>query len=119
MAWNVGDGKRVLVGQDLIVGCGSSYKLSLDLLQHLSSLQIYSSHIAHSSHLNVSGSHDWLDASDLSLTGVLAQEWCSYVMLLRSSGFSLKDEGDKPVWTQNKSSSSVLVKLAYEALVTD
>jgi hypothetical protein len=69
--------------------------------------------------LNVSGSHDWLDASDLSLTGVLAQEWCSYVMLLRSSGFSLKDEGDKPVWMWNKSSGSVLVKLAYEALVTD
>jgi hypothetical protein len=54
LAWSIGNGSRVLVGQDPFVGCSESYKLSEDLLQHLKSLEVYSlAHIENSSHLNI------------------------------------------------------------------
>jgi hypothetical protein len=119
LAWSIGNGKSVFIGQDPFIGCGSSYKLSPDLLAHLSSMQIYTiAHISHSSQYNLSGSHDWLDASYLNMEGSLALEWRNYIMNLRRNGVVLKEVCDSLVWSWNHASDTVSTKMAYEALVS-
>jgi hypothetical protein len=63
LAWSVGNGAWVLIGQDPFVGSGSPYKLLTALIQHLKALKVHSlAHIGQSSLLNASVSQDWLSS---------------------------------------------------------
>jgi hypothetical protein len=55
--------------------------------------------------------------TDLHLEGAMAQDWNTFLHMLRSSGVSLSNDPDLLAWTWNRALGDVTKKLAYEALV--
>jgi hypothetical protein len=73
IVWFVGNGSRVLIGQNPFVVCGPLFKLSTALIQFLKTLQVFSlAHIGFHYVLNEFGSVDWLAPEYLGLVGDLA-----------------------------------------------
>ena len=90
------------VVHDPLIGCNSSYKISVELINLLHDAHIYSlSHISNlvsHNHLDVVG---WLSYVDLGLEGSYAMEWDVYMSMLRSSGIYLNNEKDTSSWSWN------------------
>jgi hypothetical protein len=95
LAWSVGNGTRVHIGQDPFICCYHMYKLPDALVRHLNDLHVYSlAHITYTSSLNSSNTQDWLSAVDLGLEGELAIEWSIYLEMLINSGVTIKSDAD-------------------------
>jgi len=118
LAWSIDIGTKVLIGLDPFVGNNPSFKLSTRLIQHLHSLKVYTlAHINHTSPYNVLGSRDWLAPCDLDLEGGMETKCESYILMLRCSGVSLRNEEDIIAWPWNHSLGFINVKSAYDSLV--
>jgi hypothetical protein len=67
LAWQIGNGKQVILGKDPFIGDNSSYKLSETLIQNLNKKGIFS--IAQAVVQNsADNSQHWLNTNQLNLT---------------------------------------------------
>jgi hypothetical protein len=116
LAWEIGSWNRAILGHDPFIGCKSSFKLSVPLIQFLNSLSIFS--IAQAVVPDDSGSKQvWLESSQLGLSDRLKTEWEKFVTILKCSGIHLKNTNDKIVWTWNRSTGEVTTNLAYQSIL--
>jgi len=112
LSWRIGDGTKIRIGMDRIVGVGEDYLLSDSLINTLHEKGYYTlNHIYLSN--GQSGSL-WINASTLRLAGVHILEWSHYLNVLKRMGISLSHRDDTLVWIHNKSTGCITVKLAYD-----
>ena len=85
----MGNGLKIRLGVEPIVGHNSQYLLSEELRDYLFNLGI--STLAQAQNLDVCGldGSNWYAASDLYLGGDWADQWCSYVKGLTNGGIRI------------------------------
>jgi len=115
IAWQVGNGKSVLVGTDQVVSGGLSSTLSESLINHLNG-HGYTTLDHFCSMTPIRGDY-WFSSAYLGLVGSDAQEWQNYIHVLLLMGINLRQSEDKMVWTHNQSDGRVTAKLTYDLLL--
>jgi hypothetical protein len=111
--WKPGNGTKILIGRDKILGLGDQSFLSPLLCARLEALG-YSylfqvkRPVAAPSLLD-----DWLDSAYLSLDGPLALEWSRYTSALKGAGITLTDQPDLLLWAGGDATGSLTVKNIY------
>jgi hypothetical protein len=95
LSWKPGNGYRVEVGRDRIVGLEEDSFLSIALIKELNQKQI-------SVLAQVWRSHDldtvlptWLSSFDMNLSGPLAEEWEKYKRALQASTIAISNTEDE------------------------
>ena len=94
LGWKVGNGLKIRLGVDLIDGLDSSYHLREDLRDYLTDYGI--SNLAQAQNLegHTNGLNCWYLATDLSLGGVWADQWLSFVNGLSHGGIRIGNHED-------------------------
>ena len=110
MAWLVGNGREIRVGEDPWSGAGERFKLSEGLILKLRSSGISTLHQV--CLMYVQRETIWKTSEVLGLEEGLKEEWKEYVSLLKSSFIHLEEEKeDKLVWTKNPVNGNFSAKL--------
>ena len=113
LAWLVGNGREVRVGEDPWLGSGESFKLSKGLVLKLRSLGIFTLNQAFS--LSLQRETLWKNSEDLGLEEGLREEWNDFVSLLKSCFIHLEEEEkDNLFWTKNPVNGDFMAKLGYK-----
>ena len=113
IAWSVGNGKEVRVGEDPWVGEGEIYKLSFSIIDKLRSLGI--SNLSQDCSLTLQRETWWKNYEDLGLEEGLKEELNKFVSLLQSLFIHLEEDAkDKLVWTKNPTTGYFTTKLGHK-----
>ena len=116
IAWNLGDGSKIKLGEDPIMGMEDSYKFSVGLLDELHEKEIYYLHQIKDNSLNLLGGTCWKYANSLNLNSQFKEEWINFIKSLRLCGIALVNRQDSLLWSWNTKNGILSAKLAYEAI---
>ena len=113
----MGNGLKIKVGIDPIVGHNSLYFLFEELRDYLTDLGI--TYLAQAQNLEVVGTDGpyWYSTSDLLLGGDWAAQWSSYVKGLTHGGIRIGHAEDKLLWIYDEQMGKVTAKKAYDLIV--
>ena len=115
LAWQVGDGKNILIGLDPIIGAHTSYILPDDLRTYLVDLEICT--LAQAHNLLPDAQHYWYTANELGLAGSWKATWNDYTEGLVSGGIHLSSSADSLVWDFNKKEGTISARFPYECII--
>ena len=115
VAWQVGDGRRIRIGQDPWVGSGDNFRFLVTLISQLkekgiSTLADASSYTDRNQRGTV-----WKTSQEVELTKNDAPVWNSYINQLRTNFVHLDKEKDKLNWIWNTKYGKFCAKMGYEA----
>ena len=118
MAWEIGNGKSVRIGEDPWAGAGEDYKLPPAIIDKLKEQRCFK--LADAS-VNLQYPHQrWKTAEELGLSGDERESWGSYVHLLETNFINLNEEDqDKLIWTRNSTNGEYTAKTGYEIAITE
>ena len=77
LAWKLGNGAKVMVGVDLVLGGNDFFKISYSLIAHINQNEYIDLNQLHS--LRSNDLQYWLSVENMGSTGPLAHEWNGYV----------------------------------------
>ena len=89
LAWQVGNGKNVLLGIDPIVGVSNSLSIPQGLREYLADLDIVT--LAQAQNTLPDAHKYWYSAEELSVGGVWKDAWNSFMRGLETCGLRLVD----------------------------
>jgi hypothetical protein len=92
LAWNIGNGKQVRLGEDPWVGSGQGHSLPEYLINNLHDRGVYALNDATLPSLDRAGRTKWKSIGFLELDGEEFDRWGEYVASLKSNFILLKEE---------------------------
>lgn len=119
LAWNVGNGKSVIVGVDPIPGMAGDFQISSSLVDYLAEIGYDTLSRIKKPHGINSDPYYWYSAKDLGISGVVTLEWDEYILRLNSSGCRLNDQKDTFSWISNSETGTITAKSAYLELIRE
>ena len=115
LAWQVGNGKSVLLGIDPIIGTQGLISFPAGFRDFLEDLDIVSLSQAHNTLPRL---HKyWYTAEELCIAGDWKLIWDSFTRILELGGIRLNTHSDSMIWAYNKNDGSVSTKLVYDSIV--
>jgi hypothetical protein len=115
LCWKPGDGSKILIGRDSIMGLGECAILSLPMRNHLQTLNLTT--LSQIKKTSGGALPDiWNTVSDLHLRDPLDTEWTRFTSALKRAGISLRNEPDILMWAGGDQSGLITVKNIYLAL---
>jgi len=116
--WSPGAGHFINLGRDRILGLGSKYFLSEELIAHLTLKRIIVLAQASISQDPVSSMETWMSNTELGVTSNLASKWECYCNSLNEVGVSLLDVVVSLLWAGGDSTGQLTVKNIYTTLLS-
>lgn len=117
ISWSLGDGTKIRLGEDPILGMEDNHKLSKGLINHLHEKGI--SHLFKIKEHNddMMGGKGWMNANSLNLSPKYYVEWNSFTKSLRTFGIFLCEMDYNLLWTWNTSNGILSSNLAYASII--
>lgn len=116
IAWKIGNGRSVSLGEDPWLGASNNYKLSDPLIKFLWNQNILHLHDVQVGDPQPRGRVGWQDVASLGLPLDLQEEWDSFITWL-CENYVILDEKTKDslCWSLNQKDGSFTAKLGYKA----
>ena len=116
VAWKIGNGRSIHIGQDPWVGSGDTFKLTDHLITQLVDRGVRLLADASSRTEDHRGTI-WKTAQELGLEENEAAKWRRYINQLGNNFILLTEDRDKLIWTWNMKERKFSAKLGYETTV--